>query len=147
VEEAFKDEYEIRKRLEGGKYTIMRTPTTPPTPEGPQPSLPPPPPNPWEVFKSLVNSIAEKSGGMVWVKMEVKDRGSADRITRMLSNQGLHQGEQRRRRSWLTVRSHDDQGAQKPLRAALGKRCEEALLHRLFYASSLRTHIKASSTS
>jgi hypothetical protein len=85
VEEAFKDEYEIRKRLEGGKYTIMRTPTTPPTPEGPQPSLPPPPPNPWEVFKSLVNSIAEKSGGMVWVKMEVKDRGSADRITRMLS--------------------------------------------------------------
>jgi hypothetical protein len=93
VEEAFKDKYEIRKRLEEGKYTIMITPTTPPTPEGPKPSPPTPPPppppptppNPWEVFKSLVNSIAEKGGGMVWVKMEVKDRGSADRIIKMLS--------------------------------------------------------------
>jgi hypothetical protein len=88
VEEAFKDKYEIRKRLEEGKYTIMITPITPPTPEGAQPPPPPPPPrplDPWEAFKSLVNSIAGKGGGMVWVKMEVKDKGSADRIIRTLS--------------------------------------------------------------
>ena len=90
VEEAFKDKYEIKKRLEGGKYTIMITSTTPPIPERPSPTPPPPPPpppppNPWEVFKGLVNSIAGKGGGMVWVKMEVKDKESADRIIRMLS--------------------------------------------------------------
>jgi len=89
VEEAFKDKYEVEKKLEEGKYTIKATPKTPITEKSlPAPPLPSPPAShqdPWEIFKSLVYSIAERGGGMVWIKMEVKDKESADRIIRMLS--------------------------------------------------------------
>jgi len=89
VEEAFKDKYEVKKRVEEGKYTITVIPITPiterPPPPPPPPSPPAPRPDPWESFKSLVYSIVEKGGGMVWIKVEVKDKGCADRIIRMLS--------------------------------------------------------------
>jgi hypothetical protein len=88
VEEAFKDKYEVKKRVEEGKYTITVIPITPITerpPPPPPPSPPAPRPDPWESFKSLVYSMVEKGGGMVWIKVEVKDKGCADRIIRMLS--------------------------------------------------------------
>jgi hypothetical protein len=88
VEEAFKDKYEVKKKLEEGRYIITVIPKTPSTTGGPPlPSQPisSPRPDPWEAFKSLVHSVVEKGGGMVWVKIEVKDKERADRIIRMLS--------------------------------------------------------------
>ena len=88
VERAFKDKYEVKKELKEGKYIITVTPKTPSTTEGPP--LPPPPtpsprPDPWEAFKSLIDSIVKKGSGAIWVKIEVKDKEHADRIIRMLS--------------------------------------------------------------
>jgi hypothetical protein len=89
VEEAFKDKYKVEKSVEEGKYTITVIPITPiterPLPPSQPPSPPAPRPDPWESFKSLVYSIVEKGGGMVWIKVEVKDKECADRIIRMLS--------------------------------------------------------------
>jgi hypothetical protein len=87
VEEAFKDKYEVKKKLEEGKYTITVIPKTPSTTGGPSPPKgpPSPPPDPWEAFKSLVYSIAEKGGGAIWIKIEVENKERAERIIRMLS--------------------------------------------------------------
>jgi hypothetical protein len=89
VEDAFKDKYEVRKRLEGEKYTITLALITqqpkpieifPPLQPQPQP---PTSPNPWEALNGLIDSLAKK-GGMIWVKMEV-NKESAERIKRYLS--------------------------------------------------------------
>jgi hypothetical protein len=88
VERAFKDKYEVKKELKEGKYIITVTPKTPSTTEGPPPPPPPTPsprPDPWEAFKSLIDSIVKKGSGAIWVKIEVKDKEHADRIIRMLS--------------------------------------------------------------
>jgi hypothetical protein len=87
VEEAFKDKYEVKKKLEEGRYTITVIPKTPSTTGGPPPPKgpPSPPPDPWEAFKSLVYSIAEKGGGAIWIKIEVENKERAERIIRMLS--------------------------------------------------------------
>jgi hypothetical protein len=88
VERAFKDKYEMKKELKERKYIITVTPKTPSTTEGPQPPPPPTPsprPDPWEAFKSLIDSIVKKGSGAIWVKIEVKDKEHADRIIRMLS--------------------------------------------------------------
>jgi len=88
VEEAFKDKYEVKKKLEEGRYIIAVIPKTPSAIGGPPPPsqpIPSPRPDPWEAFKSLIYSIAEKGGGMVCVKIEVKDKERADRIIKMLS--------------------------------------------------------------
>jgi len=87
VEETFKDEYEVRKRVEGDKYIITLVPITrqsiiiysPPQPPPP----PPPPPSPWEALKRLVDSLS-KEGGMIWVKIEV-NKESAERVKKYLS--------------------------------------------------------------
>jgi len=87
VEETFKDKYEVRKRLEEGKYTIILVPITqqpveifPPPQPPPQPQ---PPSSPWEALKRLIDSLAKK-GGAIWVKIEV-NKESAERIKRYLS--------------------------------------------------------------
>jgi hypothetical protein len=88
VERAFKDKYEVKKELKERKYTIMVTPKIPSTTEGPPPPplpTPSPRPDPWEAFKSLIDSIVKKGGGAIWVKIEVKDKERADRIIRMFS--------------------------------------------------------------
>jgi hypothetical protein len=88
VERAFKDKYEMKKELKERKYIITVTPKTPSTTEGPPPPPPPTPsprPDPWEAFKSLIDSIVKKGSGAIWVKIEVKDKEHADRIIRMLS--------------------------------------------------------------
>jgi hypothetical protein len=88
VEEAFKDKYEVKKKLEEGRYTITVIPKTPSTTGGPSPPIQPPSPprpDPWEALKSLVYSVAEKGGGAIWVKIEVKNKERADRIIKMLS--------------------------------------------------------------
>jgi len=87
VEDAFKDKYEVRKRLEGKRYTITLVPITqqqidifpPPQPQPQQPPLW----SPWEALKQLIDSLAKK-GGMIWVKIEV-DKESAERIKKYLS--------------------------------------------------------------
>jgi hypothetical protein len=87
VEEAFKDKYEVRKRLEGERYTITLVPISqqqidifpPPQPQPQQPPLP----SPWEALKQLIDSLAKK-GGMIWVKIEV-NKESAERIMKYLS--------------------------------------------------------------
>jgi hypothetical protein len=89
VEDAFKDKYEVRKRLEGERYTITLVPITQqpkpieifPPPQ-PQPQ-PPTSPSPWEALNGLIDSLAKK-GGMIWVKIEV-NKESAERIKRYLS--------------------------------------------------------------
>ncbi len=87
VEDAFKDKYEVRKRLEGERYTITLVPITQqpieifPPPQ-PQPQ-PPPSSSPWEALNRLIDSLAKK-GGMIWVKIEV-NKESAERIKRYLS--------------------------------------------------------------
>jgi hypothetical protein len=91
VEKAFKDEYEVRKRLEGEKgerYVITLVPITqqpldtlPASPQPqpqPQPSL-----SPWEALKGLIDSLAKK-GGMILVKIEV-NKESAERVKKYLS--------------------------------------------------------------
>ena len=92
VEDAFKDKYEVRKRLEGEKgekYTItLALITQQPKPieifPPPQPQpQPPTSPSPWEALNGLIDSLAKK-GGMIWVKMEV-NKESAERIKRYLS--------------------------------------------------------------
>ena len=87
VEEAFKDKYEVKKKLEEGRYTITVIPKTPSTTGEPPPPPPPPPPcsDSWEAFKSLVYSIAEKGSGAIWIKIEVKNKERAERIIRILS--------------------------------------------------------------
>jgi hypothetical protein len=87
VEDAFKDKYEVRKRLEGERYTITLVPITQqpieifPQPQ-PQPQ-PPTSPSPWEALNRLIDSLAKK-GGMIWVEIEV-NKESAERIKRYLS--------------------------------------------------------------
>ncbi|MCQ4448897.1 MAG: hypothetical protein NO076_06625 [Sulfolobales archaeon] len=92
VENAFKDRYEVGKRVEeeGKKYTIKVVPiaqqTQQPIKTSPSPQLQPqlsPSLSPWEALKGLIDSLAEK-GGMIWVKIEV-NKESAERIKRYLS--------------------------------------------------------------
>jgi hypothetical protein len=87
VEDAFKDKYEVSKKLEGERYTIRLVPITQqpieifPPPQ-PQPQ-PPPSSSPWEALNRLIDSLAKK-GGMIWVEIEV-NKESAERIKRYLS--------------------------------------------------------------
>ena len=91
VEKAFKDEYEVRKRLEGEKgerYVITLVPITQQPldtlPASPQPQPQPPPSlSPWEALKGLIDSLAKK-GGMILVKIEV-NKESAERVKKYLS--------------------------------------------------------------
>jgi hypothetical protein len=92
VENAFKDKYEVGKRVEeeGKKYTIKVVPiaqqTQQPIKTSPSPQLQPQPSpslSPWEALKGLIDSLAEK-GGMIWIKIEV-NKESAERIKKYLS--------------------------------------------------------------
>jgi hypothetical protein len=92
VENAFKDRYEVVKRVEeeGKKYMIKIVPiaqqTQQPTETFPPPQLQPQPSpslSPWEALKGLIDSLAEK-GGMIWIKIEV-NKESAERIKKYLS--------------------------------------------------------------
>jgi hypothetical protein len=100
VKDTYEKEYDVKLKQEGEKYIIMLIPKTPSTPEKPPappserspppirhppPILPPSPPDPWENYKDLIHSAAEK-GGIIQIKMEVRNRECADRIIRYLSS-------------------------------------------------------------
>jgi hypothetical protein len=92
VEEAFKDKYVVKRELIEGRYKFTITPITLSTTVEPQPSPPPPSPtpltqqsDPWAALKGTIASTIDRGGGAVWVKIEVKDKDSADRVIRALS--------------------------------------------------------------
>ena len=92
VEDAFKDKYVVKRELIEGRYKFTIAPITLSTTVKPQPLPSPPSPtplpqqsDPWAALRGTIASTIERGGGAVWVKIEVKDKDSADRVIRALS--------------------------------------------------------------